>query len=112
MTKSINSSTAPTNGCSRSFQLRTDARIRRQNARGSSTPNAAQTPVFQSTPLGISGQAGIPTADGSHRLPDVDVGRTGHEHARVRDRAREARLLAARHEMIEEYTDAPLGRRA
>ena len=46
VTKSMSCSTAATNGCSSCFQSCTDARIRRQNAPGSSTPSAAHTPVL------------------------------------------------------------------
>ena len=43
-------------------------------------PSAAQTPVFQSTPRGTSGQAAMPTACGPDRLPDVDVRVPGDQH--------------------------------
>ena len=104
-------STAATKGCSSCFQSWTDPRIRRHMARGSSTPSAAHTPVFQSCPFGTTGHASMPTADRSHRLPHVDVGRSGHEHVRVAHRFGQARFLAARDQVVEEHAEAvvPVG---
>ncbi len=87
----------------------TDARIRRQAARGSPRPRAAHTPAFHSVPRGMSGQASMPSTDGPHGLPDVDERGAGDQHVGLAQPVGDAGLLAAGHQVVDQHPE-PAGR--
>ena len=81
----------------------------RHMRRGVGDAQPRQTPVFQSVPLGMSGQAAMPTTAGltaSHTSTyGVPVTRTWG----WRDRRRQAGLLAAGDEVVDEHAQAVAG---
>ena len=73
-------------------------------------PSASQTPCFQSVPRGTTGQRVEAEAVRLDRLPHVDVRVPDHEHVRAaRQALRDAGLLRAGHEVVDEDAQPSLG---
>ena len=68
-------------------------------------------PCFHSTVRGTSGQLASPSLAWLHRLPDVHVRMTQHQQVTAAspapDPVRDARLLAPRHQVIDEDPEPP-----
>ena len=113
VTKSISCSTAPMSGGSRSVHDVTRPSSCFQNCGGATADAERLEHAFlpRLTPRHVG-----PAVDAEHRrlhrLPDVDVGVAGDEHVGVVDRGRQARLLRAVDQVVEQHAEPPTGARA